>query len=243
MREDSRLLLATRYLKGTKPRTYCPRGKGYALGRYLDKLSHLTLLARAYFYGCIFQILVGEWGGSGVCGKIAVPSSLSDQHRGMGDLELVLFLFVPVALCYFEWLLLSGFRNTICLPGLFVSQNEMGCYKNFSPSFAGVEVTSISDCEVLSGSKACIKHQYWQLDYCGLSCLLTCRPLNFVMEEQAWLWSEPYHHKTVYSHLLAPARWSFMDSVAAVHHYTDLNQSISSEHAHIVETGAHSWIL
>lgn len=74
--ENLRLLLATEYLKCTKHRTYCPLGKGYAIGKYLDKLSHLTLLARTYFYGHFFQILIGEGGGDGVRRKTGVPSNL-----------------------------------------------------------------------------------------------------------------------------------------------------------------------
>lgn len=72
--ENLRLLLATEYLKCTKHRTYCSLGKGYSIGRYLDKLSYLTLLARTYFYGHFFHTLSGRCGG--VCGKIQVPSSL-----------------------------------------------------------------------------------------------------------------------------------------------------------------------
>lgn len=155
-----------------------PLGKGYAIGRFLDKLSHLTLLARTYFYGHFVQtLIVGvEWWC--VQGDWSSFQPLSDQQSRVGDLELVLFLFVPLALCCFKWLLLSGFRNTSSLPVLFLSQNEWAVTEISLSFFAGVRVTSISDYEVLSGSKACVKHQYWQQDYCGLSWLLTCRPLK-----------------------------------------------------------------
>lgn len=75
------------------------------------------------------------WGIEGIvmCAGRLQFLPLSDQHRGVGDLELVLFLFVPLALCCFKWLLLSGFRNTICLPGLFISQNEWAVTKIFLP--------------------------------------------------------------------------------------------------------------
>jgi len=72
--ENLRRLLAPEYLKRTKHSIYCPLGKVYAIGRYLDKLSHLTLLARTYFYGHFFQTPIG--GGDGVCRKIGVSSNL-----------------------------------------------------------------------------------------------------------------------------------------------------------------------
>lgn len=131
--ENLRLLLATEYLKCAKYRTYCPLGKGYAIGRYLDKLSHLILLARTYFYGHLFQTLIGVGVGWGVQKDWCSFQSFSDQHNRVGDLELGLFLFVPLALCCFKWLLLSGFRNTNSLPVLFVSQNEWAVTKFFLP--------------------------------------------------------------------------------------------------------------
>lgn len=115
--ENLRLLLATEYLKCSEHRTYWPLGKGYAIGRYLDKLSNLTLLGRTDFYSLFFRLTWGQKDWSSF-------QSLSDRCSGVGDLELLLFLFESLALCYFRWLLLSGFRSTSIPPVLFVSQNE-----------------------------------------------------------------------------------------------------------------------
>lgn len=155
-----------------------PLGKGYAIGRFLDKLSHLTLLARTYFYGHFVQtLIVGvEWW----CVQKRLeflptfvwPAEWSGRHgtclvlvRASGSLLLQMAAAV--------WL------QKHQQPSSFIPFPKwMGCYKDFSPFFAAVRVTSFSDYEVLSGSKACVKHQYWQQDYCGLSWLLTCRPLK-----------------------------------------------------------------
>lgn len=173
--ENFRLLLATEYFKCTKHSTYYPLGKCYAIGRYLHKLSHCTLLARAYFNVCFLPN--SYWGWEVVCAEgleflpIYLTNTVEWETWNLSYSCSCLWLYAASdGCCCLASETPAGFQFY-----LFPKMN--GLLQRFS-SFTGVRVTSIRNYEVLSGSKACVKHRYWQQDYCDLSCLLTCGPLK-----------------------------------------------------------------
>lgn len=68
-RNNFRPVLATEYLKCSKHGMHWYMGKAWAIGRYPDKLSSLTLLSKNYFPSLFFRLLLGGR-------EIGAPSNL-----------------------------------------------------------------------------------------------------------------------------------------------------------------------